>query len=154
MDQIGKREIKDLNSKLEPLGAKISKKANVSVQDNFYFIENELSFFTFHDHVLPSLKTIYADENIKKKMKKVTCDMGAVKFVVKGADLMRPGVISFDETIKKDEPVIIVDESHGKPIAVGISLFSADDYQEKETGKSIKNLHYVGDAIWKGDVPA
>ncbi len=152
MDQIGKREIRELNTKLEKLGAEIPKKANVAVQDNMYFIDKRLSFFAFRDYILPTLKLVYDDENIWNKMKKVTCDMGAVKFVVKGADLMRPGIVGFDAAISADEPVLIVDESHSKPISVGISLFSSKDYEEKDTGKAVKNLHYVGDSIWKEEV--
>ena len=152
MDQVGKRDLKELNLKLDKIGVQLPKKANISFEDNFYFIDKKLSYFRFRDYILPCLKTIYSNSVISIKMKKVTCDMGAVKFVVKGADLMRPGIVKFDEEIKSDDPVIIVDESHSKPIAVGISLFSGEDYKNKENGKAVKNLHYVGDSIWKEDV--
>ncbi len=154
MDQLGKRDIKELNSKLSSLGAEIPKKANVAFEDNFIFIDKELCFFRFRDHVLPSLRKVYSSDSIQKTMKKVTCDMGAVKFVVKGADLMRPGIVSFDRDIAKGEPVLVVDESHFKPIAVGISLFSTSEYSENDAGKAVKILHYVGDAIWKEELPA
>lgn len=148
MQQIGKKELKAINEKLKRFDIEISKKENVSKDDNFIFVNNEIKFFEYHDLVLPSLKTIYSNSKIENSMKKVTIDMGAVKFAIKGADLMKPGIPKFDDGIVKGEPVLVVDESHGKAICVGISEFSDEDYKSKDTGKAIINIHYVGDTIW------
>ncbi|HDI23681.1 MAG TPA: hypothetical protein ENF40_00475, partial [Thermoplasmatales archaeon] len=34
-------------------------------------------------------------------------------------------------------------------IAVGISMMNGDDLVELEKGKGIKNIHWIGDRIWK-----
>ena len=74
--------------------------------------------------------------------------MGAVKFVVNGADIMRPGITHIDDDVTKNGIVAIVDERHGKPLAVGISQLSAIDLRNASSGKVIKSLHYVNDPLW------
>ncbi len=148
MKQVGKKELKELASKLEKFNIVISKKDNYSRDDNFIILEKEIKFFEYEGLVLPTLKTIYSDKKIEESLKKVVVDMGAVKFAVKGADMMKPGITKYDSGITMGEPVLIVDESHGKPIALGISIFSENEYESQTTGKAVKNIHYVGDAIW------
>ena len=50
--------------------------------------------------------------------------MGAVKFMSSGADVMRPGITELDHEIKKDEIVVVVDQTHKKPLCVSKALFS------------------------------
>lgn len=95
--------------------------------------------------LVPTLK--YLLEN--NFLKKITVDMGAVKFVVSGADIMRPGICEIEDNIHEGEIIAIVDEKNKKPITIGKALFSAKDLKEQEKGKSIKNIHYIGDDIWK-----
>ena len=76
--------------------------------------------------------------------------MGAVPFISKGADVMRPGIKEVGGQIEKDGPVIIIDEKYGKPIAVGIAMYSSEEISSMKEGKVIKTLHYIGDKIWQG----
>ena len=78
--------------------------------------------------------------------------MGAVKFVVNGADVMRPGIVEIEEGIAKDEFVAVIDKNNKKPLAVGIALFSSEEMKGMNSGKVIKNIHYVGDELWKTEV--
>ncbi len=80
--------------------------------------------------------------------RRITVDSGAVSFMVNGADVMRPGVVSVTGDIRKGEPALIVEERYGKPLAVVIALYDADEIRAMEKGKIAKNIHYVGDAIW------
>jgi PUA domain protein len=75
--------------------------------------------------------------------------MGAVKFIINGADIMRPGIKELDQTITKDDFVAIIDINNKKPIAIGLALYSSSKIQTMTTGKVIKNIHYVGDELWK-----
>jgi PUA domain protein len=84
---------------------------------------------------------------IKPKKKVVTVDMGAIKFVAKGADIMSPGIIDVDNGIRRGDLVIICDEVHHKPLAVGRALVNADAMMGNR-GKAVKSIHYVGDRIW------
>jgi PUA-domain protein len=78
----------------------------------------------------------------------VVVDMGAVGFIIKGADVMAPGIIDADLMIQKDDVVWICDEKHRKPLAVGVALMSGEEMKKKEPGKAVHTLHYVGDRLW------
>jgi PUA-domain protein len=80
--------------------------------------------------------------------RRVTVDAGAVKFVANGADIMRPGIVSISPDIRTGRPVQVVEERHGKPLAVGIALLDSADIERQEKGKSVKSVHYVGDDLW------
>jgi PUA-domain protein len=81
----------------------------------------------------------------------VTVDMGAVPYVTNGADVMAPGIVEVDPEIKEGDMVWIRDVTHKRPLAVGKALISAEAMVAKTSGKAIKNLHFVGDKIWKYD---
>ncbi len=50
--------------------------------------------------------------------------------------------------IKKGDIVLIVDETHKKPLAIGVSLITGPEMVENDSGKAIETKHYVGDNIW------
>ena len=79
---------------------------------------------------------------------KIVVDMGAVPYVCKGADVMAPGVRAIKGEFKDNDLLLIVDERHGKPLAVGVALFGSEDMKALDSGKIVKNLHYVGDKLW------
>ncbi|MBP2134265.1 PUA domain protein [Methanomicrobium sp. W14] len=84
--------------------------------------------------------------------KRITVDPGAIPFMAKGADLMRPGIVSASDDIKKGKPVIIAEEKHNKPLAIGIALMDTEEMMAAETGKTAKNVHHVGDEIWSLEI--
>ena len=90
------------------------------------------------------------DGVIKLQPKKnyVVIDMGAIKYVTNGADVMAPGIVDADIDIIKDQQVWICDERNHKPLAIGIALVNGSEMIQKNSGKSIKVIHYVGDELW------
>ena len=82
------------------------------------------------------------------KSKYVVVDMGAVKFVIKGADIMSPGITDADPKINEGDLVIIIDETHRKPLATGRSIISGPEMVENREGKAVKTIHHIGDKIW------
>lgn len=84
--------------------------------------------------------------------RRVTVDMGAVRFVVNGADIMRPGIVSVTDDVLADHPVLVVEERHGKPLAVCIARLDATAMRAEAAGKVCKNIHHVGDEIWSLEV--
>jgi len=102
-------------------------------------------FFQNDDKYYPTMKAVLGLDLLKKI---VVVDEGAVRFVVNGADIMRPGVVEFDNSIKKDDIVVVLEVKHRKPLAIGISLLDAEDFGREKTGKVVKNVHFVGDDIW------
>lgn len=84
--------------------------------------------------------------------KYVIVDMGAVKFMAKGADVMSPGITDADPHIQEGNLVIIIDENHRKPLATGRSLISGIDMVQNTEGKAVKTLHHIGDEIWNLEI--
>jgi len=146
--QLSKKDVKEINETLEKefsVKELLDKKTNAEViDDRFIKINRETMFFYLDGKVIPTLKNILKNNFLKK----ITVDMGAVKFVVKGADIMRPGIVEIENGIKQNETISIVDQNNKKPIAVGIALLNSEDMKNTKEGKVIKNIHYVGDEIW------
>jgi len=83
-----------------------------------------------------------------EKFPNVTVDMGAVKFMCKGANVMRPGIKNFTE-FEKDKLVCVIEESQHKFLAVGKAMISSSELENMEKGEVIKNLHYISDKFWE-----
>ena len=105
---------------------------------------NEIKILKIKDEHLPFLSEIATLE----KFPYVQVDMGAVKFMCKGANLMRPGIKKFTE-FEKDKLVCIVEETHHKFLAVGKSVVSSSELENMEKGEVIQNLHYISDKFWE-----
>jgi PUA domain protein len=79
---------------------------------------------------------------------KVVVDMGAVPHVCKGANIMRPGIRHFEGEFRKGDFVFVVDERHGKPLAVGEMLLDKGEAEKATHGVIVRNVHFVGDRLW------
>jgi PUA-domain protein len=111
----------------------------------FVFIENKPYFMFYTDRIVFTLSGLY---KYKPNNKQVIVDMGAVKFVAKGADVMSPGIVDADKNIQPDDIVWICDEKNKKPLALGVAIISGEEMIKKEKGKAISIFHYVGDKLW------
>ncbi len=83
-----------------------------------------------------------------EKFPYVMVDMGAVKFMCKGANVMRPGIKNHSD-FEKDNIVCIIEESQHKFLAVGKSLVSSQELDNMEKGEVVKNMHYISDKFWE-----
>ncbi len=111
-------------------------------------IEGKLLLFKVGDIYFPTVKGVL-ELGLRKNVVKV--DAGAIRFVVNGADVMCPGIVSTDSDIQAGDPVIIVEETHNKPLAIGIAMISGAE-MKANSGKAIKSVHYVGDKLWNLDI--
>ncbi|HDO19726.1 MAG TPA: DUF1947 domain-containing protein [Thermoplasmatales archaeon] len=109
-------------------------------------IDNSIDFISHSNTYLFLLHNI---AKYDPQTKYVTVDMGAIKFITNGADIMVPGIVDADPNIKENDPVWIKDERHGRAIAVGISLMDGNRLKSEQKGKGIKTVHWVGDRLWK-----
>lgn len=145
-----KKKLKEIKNKLKEYSSLIPDKANVEMLEtdfnSFILINGHPHIILINEKPFPTLKAAI-DNNIQGKQ--VVVDMGAVKFMANGADVMSPGIVATDENIDKDDVVIIVDETHKKPLAIGISLITGKDMVKNDKGKAVKTIHYIGDNIWK-----
>jgi len=132
----------------EKWGIEFPKMKNVKVHqilDDAQIITGDgLKILKVNEDYLPFLSEI----KMLERFPTVTVDMGAVKFMCKGANLMRPGIKKFTE-FEKDQIVCIVEESQHKFLAVGKSLVSSSELETMEKGEIINNMHYISDRFWE-----
>jgi len=103
-----------------------------------------IKILKINDDYLPFL----SETETLEKFPNVIVDMGAVKFMCKGANLMRPGIKKFTE-FEKDNLVCIIEESQHKFLAVGKAMVSSSELEDMEKGEVIKNMHYISDKFWE-----
>ncbi len=108
-------------------------------------INGKTLFARFEDIFLPTL----ISNEVFSFLPKIVVDMGAVPHVCKGADLMAPGIVKVDGDFKTGDLLLIVDERHGKPLAIGVALIDSGVMRGLKHGKVVRNIHYVGDRLWK-----
>ena len=96
------------------------------------------------DAILPFL----SETAILAKFPSVVVDMGAVRFMCNGANVMRPGITSHSE-FSRGDIVCIVEESRHKFLAVGRALVDSSEVDGMERGEVVKNLHYISDRFWE-----
>ena len=90
------------------------------------------------------------DISMLEKFPNVMVDMGAVKFICKGANVMRPGITKFSD-FEKGEIVCIIEESQHKFLAVGKAEMPSKQLDETKKGEVIKNMHYISDIFWESE---
>ncbi len=112
---------------------------------DFIFVENEPLLFKVEGKVFPTVKGAL---KLNPARRRVVVDAGAVRFIINGADIMGPGVVEADPSIKEGDLVIVVEQAHGKALAIGRALMQGKEMAGKK-GKAIKSIHYVGDELWK-----
>jgi predicted RNA-binding protein (TIGR00451 family) len=79
----------------------------------------------------------------------VIVDSGAIKFVVGGANIMRPGITKVEGEFNQGDIVVVKEEKFGKAIAVGRANASKSQLLEVKKGAVVQNLHYAGDKFWE-----
>lgn len=145
------KEIKIFQNQLKSFYEKnfIDKKSLVEIGEledlRLIFVNNEACFMLYKNKIFFTLKGL---NKYKPKNKFVIVDMGAVRFITNGADVMGPGIVDADKNISENDPVWICDEKHHKPLAVGIAIMNGEQMINKNKGKAVKILHHVGDNLW------
>ncbi len=80
----------------------------------------------------------------------VTVDMGAVKFVHNGADVMAPGIVAADEALAEGDWCWVRDEKNHQPLGIGKCLVPGSK-MVGATGKAVKSMYIIGDKLWELD---
>ncbi|MDD1703054.1 MAG: RNA-binding protein [Methanoregula sp.] len=110
-----------------------------------YLVNKKPLLMDAGDWVFPTLKGAV---QIPFPERMVTVDAGAIPYVVNGADVMRPGIVTVTDDIVTKGPVQIADERHRKPLAIGVSIMTGSEIRASASGKMVKNFHHVGDELW------
>jgi len=136
---------KRLNFNFEVLFSFKSKVEIVEISSvKLYIVEGKPLFFKISQLVMPTLLF----DKFYSTLPRIVVDMGAVPFVCKGANIMVPGIVRVEAEFEKDKLVVIVDEKHGKALAIGESLYASNEIRNMKQGIVITNLHFVSDKIW------
>ncbi|MFN4133521.1 MAG: DUF1947 domain-containing protein [Candidatus Hadarchaeales archaeon] len=142
-----KDEIKEMIKSFPPGLEDLKQTKNVEIIETddakIILFNQEPILFSHEEKLLPLLTS-----SVVTKLPKVVIDMGAVPHIANGADVMAPGVVSADESIALGQAVTVVDERHGRELAVGIALIPGREMKGK-SGKVVKTIHHIGDKIWK-----
>ena len=117
-----------------------------------YYIDNNaqiiigdgIKILNVDDCYIPFL----SEDTILEKLANVIVDMGAVKFMCNGANVMRPGIKKYTE-FKKGDIVCVSEESQNKFISVGKAIMDSSELENVSKGEIIKNMHYVSDRYWE-----
>ena len=107
-------------------------------------IGDSLKILKINDEYIPFLSEI----KLLERFPNVVVDMGAVKFMCNGANVMRPGIKNYSD-FSKDDIICVVEESQHKFLAVGKALVNSSEMKEMSKGEVIKNLLYISDRYWE-----
>jgi PUA-domain protein len=79
----------------------------------------------------------------------VTVDMGAVRFVTNGADIMAPGITDADPALVQGDWCWVRDEKNHQPLAIGRCLVPGAQMAAATKGKAVAMVHHIGDKLWE-----
>eukprot|EP00929_Paragymnodinium_shiwhaense_P112144 TRINITY_DN80399_c0_g1_i1.p1 TRINITY_DN80399_c0_g1~~TRINITY_DN80399_c0_g1_i1.p1 ORF type:complete len:181 (+),score=43.82 TRINITY_DN80399_c0_g1_i1:96-638(+) len=98
---------------------------------------------------LPTLRLLHKYPSMMPFMR---VDKGAIKFVMRGAQIMCPGLTS-KEGRMEDAPngacVQVIAEGCVHACAVGVLTMSTDDIKNLNKGVCIDMIHYLNDGLWQ-----
>lgn len=114
-------------------------------EGEIFFVDNKPVLVRSGVDLFPTL----ISQAILSQMPKAVVNSGAVPHICNGADVMAPGIVQFEGVFSKGNIVVVIDENHRKPIAVVVALYDVKTAETLERGKVLKNIHYVGDKLWK-----
>jgi PUA domain protein len=102
---------------------------------------------------LPTLPTLHRWPDLLPRMQ---VDKGAIKFVMKGSNIMCPGFTSAggsvgDVDLDVGAYVAVYAEGMEHALAVGQLKMSTKDIVSLNKDIGVENIHYVGDGLWAED---
>lgn len=144
MRHLSNKEKKQLNEMLWE-GYSLEKKDEI-VEDKHIIYKNTDKYLIILEEnkkgilkIIPHLRTLN-----ESPFKSVYIDAGAIPFLIKGADMMRPGIQKIED-FKKGEIILIRDEQYSKTLAIGEALYDSEEMKKMEKGICVKVHHYMGD---------
>ena len=112
-----------------------------------YLVNGEAAFIVINNELIPHLKWL-----VKKGhcfLPKIIVDIGAVKPVSRGANIMAPGIRGVKNVFNENTFVVVIDEKHGAPLAIVKSLYKSKEIEKMRKGVVANNIHHIGDKYWK-----
>lgn len=144
-------EVRDLTETLEDqLGVMFDAEAVEQVEftdtgREVYLVDGAPLVATFDGE---QFLTVEGANTLDPERRLVTVDAGAVSFVSDGANVMRPGIVTADEDIEAGDLVVVVEENHGKALAIGRAEVPGTE-MTGDSGMVVQSLHHVGDDLFE-----
>ncbi len=110
-----------------------------------FFVDGVPMAFASEGRVMPTVKGLLAYPATERF---VTVDEGAVSFILRGADVMAPGVVDADPKVAVGDAVWVREVKHLRPLAVGIAVMSGPEMAAAEKGRAVKTVHHLRDKLW------
>lgn len=142
------KELSKIIEKQSLMKSKISIYEIIYEKNILYYFSKKALLFLYNSKFFPTL-SFKINSEIFPKFPSVFIDKGAIPHICNGADIMRPGVVRFNGNFSIGDIVLIKDIEFSKIIAIGEALKESYLCIEEKKGKIIKNIHYIGDSIWK-----
>ncbi len=151
---LSKKEVKTLKRELLknypnlPLEFKRVEKVVEKDLGEIIVIDGIPSFYIYEAKFYPLLTLLL--EKGYEWLPYVVVDMGAVKPLLRGADIMAPGIREVHGEFKENEAVVVVEEKYKKPFVVARSLVKSEELVKGiiKRGRVLENIHRIGDRIW------
>lgn len=109
----------------------------------------EYLFFSYENNWIPTLRVLYSLPDL---LPVVMVDRGAIKHIIKGADVMCPGLTHKDARMDTELPAgtVVQIRAFGKELAVaiGILTLSTAEIRSVNKGMGVQVLHYLGDLLY------
>lgn len=148
MRHLSGKEKKELRDKL-PKGFEIDKKDEIVIDNRDVVSKNGIPYLILKDSsYYPHLKYLLEHEDFQDFFPSVYIDKGAIPFLLKGADMMRPGIQKIEGEFTLGNIILIKDENHHKLLGIGFSKFSREELEQQTSGKSIDVFHFVNDQYY------
>ena len=146
--KLRKKELKDLVAQLQPFGYQGDGREFFIIDDKERLVlaDQQVMFFSCSQGFVPTLHAVRLG---LVALLEVVVDMGAVRFISSGADVMRPGIRDFPPDLKTGQVVKVVDEKNHVALCVARALTDAQGMAGSTTGKVLENLQHVGDKRWE-----
>jgi len=138
---ISKKEAKELSKEAKDMGFDFEPEKIIVIDNESKVLIGNGIFILTDNRILPFI----ADKRAEL-LPEISVDQGAVKHIINGASIMRPGVIKIGDGVKKDGIVKVTNE--GRILCLGISLYDKGDMEKLEKGVVVKNVHRKGDKFW------
>ena len=150
--QLSKRDRRRLSEQLRELGFQLDEESRVEivVEDDVEMIvvDGLASFIKMGDIYVPHLKLLLRRPGVVN-VPVIVVDSGAVKPIARGADLMRPGIVSIRGSFEAGQLVVVAEPTRMLPLAVHKTLYSSSEIEAMQRGRVTKSLHHLGDRYWK-----
>ncbi len=147
--QLNKKRYKEILLKLSASGIQTSLQKSKNIKSiplkegELILVDDVPSIVHIQELYIPFIGAL----NKFKGYKKVYVDKGAVKYLINGADIMRPGIINW-EPFNESNIVVVYVEEYDIPLVIGKSFISSEKLNDMKKGKVILNLHHVKDRFW------